>query len=255
MRIGSNAGHTLTGLGSGAIGFLKESECNRQVNSYFINQAKKYFTIYNCTTDKSNDYLYDVVKVANSYNLDLAISHHMNCFHDKEANGVEILVYDLNDKKTVQIANNILNELTKLGLKNRGVKERSKLYWLSKTKAKAILIEYLFISNKYDVSKYNPEKLADAVVNGLLNNSSAKPPVNSGTIFKYANGDYNRKSIVVNTNGSGLNVRSERGVYGSLIGKFKEGQVITVNYCLHNWFSTYDLGHIGYINGSYVKLL
>ena len=255
MRIGSNAGHNLTGQGSGAIGLLKESECNRQVNNYFINQAKKYFTVYNCTTDKSNDYLYDVVKMANSCDLDLAISHHMNCFHDEEANGVEILVYDLNDKKTVQIANNILNELTKLGLKNRGVKERKNLYWLSKTQAKAILIEYLFISNKYDVSKYNPEKLAAAVVNGLLNNSSVKPPVNSGTSFEYANGDYNRKAIVINTNGSGLNVRSERGVYGSIIGKFKEGEVITVNYCLHNWFSTYDLGHIGYINGPYIKLL
>ncbi|MGL5714221.1 MAG: N-acetylmuramoyl-L-alanine amidase, partial [Paraclostridium sp.] len=82
MIIGTNAGHTLSGQGSGAVAILKESDCNRQVNNHFISKAKNHFTVYDCTKDKSSDYLYDVVKMANSYNLDLAISHHMNCFHD-----------------------------------------------------------------------------------------------------------------------------------------------------------------------------
>ncbi|MGL5711717.1 MAG: N-acetylmuramoyl-L-alanine amidase, partial [Paraclostridium sp.] len=211
--------------------------------------------VYDCTKDKSNDYLYDVVKMANSYNLDLAISHHLNSFHDEEANGVEVLVYDLNDKKTVKIANDILSELTKLGLRNRGVKERKNLYWLNKTKAKAILIEYLFVSNKSDVSKYDARRLSEAVVSGLLSNCSIKPPTTSGTGFKYSNGAYSKKGVVVNTNGTGLNVRTERSVNGKIIGNLKEGKEITVCYCIDNWFSTYDTGQLGFIHGGYIKLL
>ena len=36
MIIGSNAGHTKSGVGSGAVGFLSESICTRQINNYFI---------------------------------------------------------------------------------------------------------------------------------------------------------------------------------------------------------------------------
>ena len=99
MKIVNNNGHTLKGIGSGAIGFLNESECNRQIGKYFVEGMKSLnHTVYDVTIDKSSDYLYEAVKEANKYNVDYAITHHLNSFSNEEANGVEVLIYDLNDK-------------------------------------------------------------------------------------------------------------------------------------------------------------
>ena len=158
MKIANNNGHTLNGTGRGAIGFIDESICTRQIGKYFIEGMKSLnHTVYDCTIDKSSNYLYEAVKEANKYNVDYAISHHLNCFADEKANGVEVLIYDLNDKETYKVAERICKEISKLGFKNRGVKQGNHLYWLRKNKSKAILIEYLFCSNNNDVSLYNPQ--------------------------------------------------------------------------------------------------
>ncbi|MGL5711565.1 MAG: N-acetylmuramoyl-L-alanine amidase [Paraclostridium sp.] len=259
MILGTNAGHTLKGLGSGAIGLLEESICTRQINNHFINYAKKHHTVGNYTVDSSTDYLYDVVNMINKKTMDFAISHHLNCHDDVSANGVEIWIYDLNDKNTLKLANNILDELQKLGLKNRGVKESKKFYFLRATNPKALLIEYLFCSNKKDVSLYNPEKLAIATVDGINKFCGIGPTIiqtNNVKLDKYKNGAYDKAAIVVNVeNEDVLNVRSARDSKSRKVGSFANGQKIRVNYCLDNWFSTYSTGSLGFINGAYVKIL
>lgn len=258
MILGSNAGHTKSGFGSGAVGFLSESICTRQINNYFMKGIEKLkeHKVIDCTIEFSGNYLSEAIAKANKQKLDYAISHHLNHSDSESANGVEVWVYDINDKKTYEVAERICDELSKLGFKNRGVKENKKFYWLKKTNAKAMIIEYLFCSNKKDVGLYNPEQLAKACINGLLGTMlNVKPSSNQNNKYNYANGDYDTRAIVVNTNNKGLIIREGRGTNSLPMDTFIEGQEITVNYCLNNWFSTYANGKLGYICGEYIKLI
>ena len=256
MVIGSNAGHTKSGVGSGAVGFLSESICTRQINNYFMKgiEDSKNNKVIDCTVDYSENYLKESVSKANNQSLDYAISHDLNHSADPNSNGVEVWVYDINDKATYKIADNICMEISKLGFKNRGVKENKNFYWLKNTKSKALIIEYFFCSNKKESSLYNPEKLANACISGLLCIQNISNSDNK-TKYTYVNGDYDTRAIVVNTNNKGLNVRESRGCDSLVISKLMEGQEITVNYCLNNWFSIYVKGKLGYISGEYVKLI
>lgn len=252
MIIGSNAGHTKSGLGSGSIDLLSESICTRQINNYFIKGLSNIneHKVFDFTVDYSNNYLSEIVYLANKQKLDYAISHHLNHSDDNSANGVEVWIYDIHDKETYNLASRICEELSKIGFKNRGVKENKKFYWLKNTNAKAMIIEYLFCSNKKDVGLYNPQLLANSVIKAITNNYHI-----AEEIKKYKNGDYDTRAIVINTKGLGLNVRADRTSTSLSLGKLKEGQEIVVNYCLNNWFSTYALGKLGYISGEYIKLL
>lgn len=261
MKIINNNGHTLNGKGRGAIGFIDESICTRQIGKYFIEGMKALnHTVYDTTIDKSESYLTEAVNKANKYTVDYAITHHLNCHSNSEANGVEVLIYDLNDKKTYEVAKRICDEISKLGFRNRGVKESKSLYWLRKNKNKAMIIEYLFCSNKNDVSLYNPQKLANATIYGLTNSypiTTDKLPIinNNPTSNKYSNGTYQCKGKVVNTNGEGLNIREERNTNSKIIGKLTEGYIVKVDYCLNNWFSVWENGKLGFINGKYIELV
>ena len=134
------------------------------------------------------------------------------------------------------------------------------LYWLRKNKNKSMIIEYLFCSNRKDVSLYNPQKLANACIYGLTNSypiTTDKLPVinNNPTSNTYSNGTYQCKGKVINTNGEGLNIRAERNANSKIIGKLKEGYIVKVDYCLNNWFSVWENGKLGYINGKYIELV
>ncbi|MGL5714637.1 MAG: N-acetylmuramoyl-L-alanine amidase [Paraclostridium sp.] len=255
MIIGNNAGHTISGNGSGAVGLLNESVCTRQISKYFVELAKKNnHKVINCTIDKSNNYLYESVTKANKQELDLAVSHHLNSSSNNDANGVEVFIYDLDDKFTYDIAARICEELSKLGLRNRGVKESKEFYWIRNTNSKAILIEYLFCSNKDDVAKYNPQLLAQTVYNTIIGNKLSDNN-NSNSPYRYENGDYNKSAKIVNLNGSNLNIRAARNTSSKVIGKLQEGSIVKVDYCLDNWFSVWENGKLGFIYGEYVKLM
>ena len=69
MKICINAGHTLKGKGSGAIGHINESYETRNVVSCLIPLLKeKGHEVVTATVDKSDNYLYEVVKKANQSN-------------------------------------------------------------------------------------------------------------------------------------------------------------------------------------------
>lgn len=256
MKISNNNGHTITGKGTGAVGFLNESVETRNIGTYFVNGMRSLgHTIYDCTIDKSNNYLKEAVDKANKYNCDYAITHHLNSSTNASGNGVEVWVYSLDNKEVVNQAKKICEEISKLGFKNRGVKESKKFYWLKHTNDKAMIIEYCFCSNEADSKKYNAKNMAYALIKALTNkdlNNSITIETNKN--YQYDNGTYNKKATVVGTNGLGLNIREERNINSKIIGKFEEGQVIKVEYCLNNWFSTWSSGQQGFVNGSYLKL-
>lgn len=165
MKIAINAGHTITGVGTGAVGYINESNENRAVTKLVIKMLNKLgHNVIDCTIDKSDNYLKDAVSIANNYKADLAVSIHFNA---GGGTGVETLVYDGHETAN-KYAKSVNAEISSLGYKNRGVKQRPELYWLRATTAKAILIECCFVDSKEDISKYSANKIAEAITKGLV---------------------------------------------------------------------------------------
>lgn len=165
MKLAINAGHTITGVGTGAVGHINESKENREVTKLVIQMLKQLgHSVIDCTIDKSDNYLKDAVNIANNYNVDLAVSIHFNA---GGGTGVETLVYNGHDIPNKH-AKSVNKEISSLGYKNRGVKQRPDLYWLKATTAKAILIECCFVDSKEDISKYSAKKMAEAITKGLV---------------------------------------------------------------------------------------
>lgn len=178
MKFVINAGHTKVGKGTGAVGYLNESNETRVVTKEVIHLLELLgHTVIDCTIDKSENYLKDAVLKANAANknkdVDLAISIHFNSFSDNSANGCEVITYDKHEVPN-KYATNINKYISKLGFKNRGNKVNNSLYWLKSTTAKAIIVECCFVSNKEDSAKYNPKSMAEAIVLGLIEKLSEK---------------------------------------------------------------------------------
>ncbi|MGG7177192.1 LysM peptidoglycan-binding domain-containing protein [Clostridium paraputrificum] len=66
-----------------------------------------------------------------------------------------------------QVGNIILREISQLGLRNRGVKDRKDLYVINNTNMKAILIECAFCDSKTDMTGYSSERMAEAIFKGI----------------------------------------------------------------------------------------
>lgn len=170
MKIGVNAGHTLSGAGSGAVGIINESTETRAVGNALINLLKSNgHEVVNCTIDKAStqaEYLKKVVEMANRQDLDYFISFHFNASNGK-GHGVEVYTYEGRQfEDALEVCKNISN----LGFANRGVKNGTGLYVVKKTKAKSMLIEVCFVDNVEDVETYRrvgPNAIAEAVYNAI----------------------------------------------------------------------------------------
>jgi N-acetylmuramoyl-L-alanine amidase len=175
MKIGVNCGHTVSGTtGSGAVGYLNESNETRNIGYKVIAKLKGLgHTVIDCTNDRAasvNDNLKKIAKMANAQALDLFISIHLNAGGGQ---GCECYTYG---GEKLDETEKICSQLESLGFKDRGVKDGSDLYVLRKTTAKAILIEVCFVDNKADAELYNEigtTKIADAICNAIV--GEAKP--------------------------------------------------------------------------------
>ena len=178
MRIGLNAGHTISGPGSGAIGFLNESQETRkiyEVVSDLLQQAGH--KVVNCTVDRAGSQaacLSQITQLSNRQDLDWFVSIHLNA-----GGGVGTECYTYQGRQyedAVQICRNM--EL--LGFRNRGVKSGSGLYVIKKTKAKAILIEVCFVDNFEDSNRYRSiglDRIGRAIAGGLAGCMEPLPSV------------------------------------------------------------------------------
>lgn len=170
MKIILNAGHTKSGAGSGAIGFINEStETRRVVNLVRHYLRGKGHTVIVANVDKANsqyEYLREVVKLANKHaDADIFLSVHFNA-----GGGVGCECYTYKGKK-LPAAVGICEELSKYGFKDRGVKDGSPLYVISKTKMPAVLAEVCFVDNKKDCTLYESvtvNRVAQAITRGIL---------------------------------------------------------------------------------------
>jgi hypothetical protein len=166
-----HAGHAPSNSGGagGAVGILNESNEARKVKDQVIFYLRNNgHTVYDCTSNQGltqNGVLKDIVSKCNAHSVDLDVSIHFNAGGGK---GVEVWCYD---NGTSAVASRICNAIAGLGFANRGVKYSKQLYVLSTTKSPAILIECCFVDSQTDANIYNVDKMASAIVEGILNKS------------------------------------------------------------------------------------
>lgn len=231
MRIGVHAGHNPDGkIGCGAIGLIKESTENRNVKNEVIRLLKLAgHTVYDCTVDNGtsvSDIVNKQVKKSNAQTLDLTVSIHFNSgANDKSGNGtttgVEVLMSSIDGIKK-SIGEKICSNVSKLGYRNRGCKKRTNLGFLTKTKAKAILVECCFVDDADDVKKYNYKTMAKAIAEGI--HGSAIKETTTST--KFVIGSY-QKDVITTDN---LNCRSGRGSSYKILKTFAKGTKVNVWY-------------------------
>ncbi|MBY2445733.1 N-acetylmuramoyl-L-alanine amidase [Clostridioides difficile] len=170
MKIAIVPGHTLSGKGTGATGYIDEGKENRTLTELIAKWLKQGgATVYNGKIDKSNNYLAEQCQIANKQNVDLAVQIHFNANKTTlNAMGTETIYKTNNGKVYAEKVNDKLATV----FKNRGAKSDVRgLYWLSHTKAPAILIEVCFVDSKADTDYYikNKNTVAKLITEGILN--------------------------------------------------------------------------------------
>ena len=156
---------------TGAVGIRKEDDLNRLVGNALINKLRgKGIKVVNCTpnTAKSlNDSLYQRVITANNSGATLFVSIHHNACPDGYGSEVLCIKNNYQGGLSTKVGQAILNELSSLGLRNRGVKDRRDLYVINNTSMPALIVECAFVDSSLDMKNYNPEKTAAAIYKGI----------------------------------------------------------------------------------------
>ena len=170
MNFNIHGGHSLKCRG--ASGLLDEVNEDRAVKNKVIELLRNEgHTVYDCTDDNGKDQnsnLKAIVNKCNAHKVDLDVSIHLNA---GGGTGTEVYIYSDRSKskdEAERIAKNISNAL---GIRDRGVKTSTKLYVLRKTNSPALLVECCFVDNAIDKVKWNADKCAKAIVEGILNKS------------------------------------------------------------------------------------
>ena len=186
MKIAVRGGHVPKVTGANAL--IDELTEDRKVKDSVI----KYLRQLGCDVLDVTppDYIFTLnddlsygVNKANNWGADLFISIHFNKAYDSYNGslGSEVCVYS-----TFDTAQRVVNELAKLGFKNRGQKVRNNLYELNHTKMKAMIIEVCFVEATEDVALYKKlghdligKTIAKALINKNITISNVKPTVNN----------------------------------------------------------------------------
>lgn len=172
MKVFLDAGHG--GRDPGAVaGGVQEKTFTLDIDSRIAKLLKEHnITVERTrTTDVFVDSTPRATKVKNS-KAKYCISSHINA---GKGTGAEVLISKYNDGK---LANEILKELTKLGLRNRGVKKRTlkngqDYYYIHRLTGSVttLIVEYGFIDTKADrdfiSNANNRQKCAEAVVRAI----------------------------------------------------------------------------------------
>lgn len=170
MNFNIHGGHSLKCRG--ASGLLDEVNEDRAVKNKVIELLRNEgHTVYDCTDDNGKDQnsnLKAIVSKCNDHKVDLDVSIHLNA---GGGTGTEVYIYSDNSKSKDEAERIVKNISNALGIRNRGVKVSKNLYVLRKTNSPALLIECCFVDNASDKAKWNADKCAKAIVEGILNKS------------------------------------------------------------------------------------
>lgn len=232
----------------GASGIFSETEEDRKVKDAVISKLRQLgHTVYDCTDNDGatqSQNLTNIVRNCNAHNVDLDISIHFNA-SDGNGHGTEVYLYG--NGKHREAGERIVNEISKLGFRNRGIKDGSRLYVVTNTKALALLIECCFCDNAEDARIYNAEAVAAAIVKGISGQTvkpihPAKAPTNG------------RHEIVVECTADVLNRRKEPSLNAEIVGKENKGyqnKIVEKRYNDGMWWFKDVAGY--WISSNYCK--
>lgn len=153
MKIVISAGHAKNV--PGASGYIEEFEETSRVTTQVAELLKENGSLAGVFIDTAsttqNENLHRIVSYHNSKTRDLDVSIHFNSFEMTGAPmGTECL-YVTQDALAQKVATEIA---LASGLKNRGPKKRTDLYFLNNTEEPAILVEVCFVDSKRDTDLY-----------------------------------------------------------------------------------------------------
>ena len=173
MKFNVHGGHNFHAPGAG--GCFSETSEDRKVKDLVIKHLRAQgHTVYDCTDEDgvtASANLRNIVQKCNAHMVDLDVSVHFNAFNGT-AHGTEVLVYS-ETSSARQTAGRICSKIAGLGFTNRGIKYRPGLYVLRNTDSPALLIECCFCDSKADAKIYNRDKMARAIVEGILGHEIA----------------------------------------------------------------------------------
>jgi N-acetylmuramoyl-L-alanine amidase len=176
MRFGVDIGHNCS-PDTGARGIKFEDNLTLDIGNRVMSKLKALgHEVIDCKPARASnvkDSLSRRCDRANDTKVDLFVSIHFNAFNQR-ANGTEIFADSPQARKA---AKPVLDEIVKLGFFNRGVKNGSHLFVLRNTKMPGILIESCFVDSQKDMSLFNSEAIANAIVKGLTGKLPVAPVI------------------------------------------------------------------------------
>ena len=218
MKVLICAGHTLKGVGSGAVGYINESQENRSLSNIVV----KYLKLAGHTVDyyeinEANDYLQKQVEKANSKDYDLVVQIHFNAYKTTDkAMGTETLYISDSGKVWAEKINAKLSTV----FKNRGIKKRTDLYWLNNTKSIACLIEVCFVDSKADTEKYlaNKNKVGKLIAEAIHRREIEEVKEASEIFYRVVAGSYSNRENAEQQ----LKLLNNKGIKGGFIDIYKK---------------------------------
>ena len=167
MKFAIDIGHNLP-VDGGAVGIQAENKLVMQVGENVIYQLRKAgHQVVECKpgwASSLRDSLQRRCTTANQSKVDLFVSIHFNAFNRK-AYGTEVFAISPTGRA---IAKRVVDKIAALGYFNRGVKDGSYLYVVKNTSMPAILVECCFCDSQRDMNLFNADKMAAAIVAGLI---------------------------------------------------------------------------------------
>ncbi|MDR1409518.1 MAG: N-acetylmuramoyl-L-alanine amidase [Oscillospiraceae bacterium] len=189
VKLAVFAGHG--GADPGAVcGKMKEKDLTLKVSNALAVRLRAlgYTIIQNRTTDCDSG-ISEKCALANNAGVSAVCEVHINA---GGGTGAEVWYAD-GSTRSKAFAEKLLAPIVALGFKDRGIKNDKTSRFgsfgiLRGTKAPAVLVEICFIDNANDMARFDAEKSAAAITEGLYKfcpppeQSSAKPPVTPVTV-------------------------------------------------------------------------
>lgn len=171
MRIALDLGHGV-GRDRGAVGLISEEEIinsvGNRVSSLLKSLGHKVIEVRPCIGIVSLlQSLHHRTISSNSFRADMYIGIHAEVGMEE---GSEIYTFR---GKLLPEAINILENLSSLGFRNRGIKDGAHLYVIKYTEAKAMIIKICSIMSNQDIQNYlkvTADRIAEAIVKGIDSN-------------------------------------------------------------------------------------
>ena len=168
--IGIDIGHNLR-CDVGAVGIRREDELNLLVGKALIKRfVAKGIKVVECLPSSASSHRDSLSKrciEANYGNVDIFISIHHNACPGGYGSECLCIKGGQQNALSERLSKVMLEEVCKLGFRNRGAKDRRDLYVINNTTMPAIIVECAFVDSARDMNGYDSEKMAEAIFRGV----------------------------------------------------------------------------------------